>query len=143
MDAGVVRDRARVAFVAYAVALAVVLLNPVATLGSSAVTLMSDVAGSAGLPAWLVRWDRMEVLLNIAALVPLSAIGMLAWPRLGWQDWTAYGFVLSVLVEAAQALVFALRSATFVDVVANTAGACIGALSVVVCRRAVSARRRS
>lgn len=58
----------------------------------------------------------------------------LAWPRSNWRDWTAIGFVLSGAVEVIQALALDGRSATFVDVVANTLGAFLGAIAV----RAVS-----
>lgn len=122
------RGGARVAFVAYALALGVVLLNPSAYLGGSAVTFVAEHAELVGLPDWLVQWGRLEFLMNVAVLMPLSVLGMRAWPATQWVHWTSYGFVISALVEGVQAVAYAGRSATYVDIVANTAGALSGAL---------------
>ena len=134
---------ARTAFVAYAVALAVVLLNPSADLGGNAVTLVSDAAEWAGLPSWATDWDHVEVALNIVMLAPLPILGMVAWPETGWVAWTASFFVISMLAEGAQALLFSLRTGALVDVVANTTGACLGALSVAIWRRGSARRGRA
>ena len=132
--------RARIAFLIYAVALVVVLLNPSADLGGNAVTAVSDAGEWAGLPGWLTDWDRVEVALNLVGLAPLTMIGMVAWPETGWRDWTAGFFVVSMLAEGAQALLLPGRTGALVDVVANTTGACLGALVVAIWRRG-SARR--
>lgn len=144
MGSGGGRDRAaRIGFVAYALALAVVLLNPSADLGGNAVTLVRDAAEWAGLPDWLADWHRIEVALNVVGLAPLPMLGMLAWPQTRWQDWTAWFFVVSMLAEGTQALLFSMRTAALVDVVANTAGACLGALSVAIWRRGAARRGRA
>ena len=140
MGSGGGRDRARIGFVVYALALAVVLLNPSADLGGNAVTMVSDAGEWLGLPGWLTEWKRVEIALNVAAITPLTMLGMVAWPATRWQGWTAGFFVISMVAEGAQALLFSARTGALVDVVANTAGACLGALTVAVWRRG-SARR--
>jgi VanZ family protein len=45
-----------------------------------------------------------------------------------WPAWTAYGFVAAVLVETIQGVLLPTRSASFGDVVANTAGMLLGAV---------------
>ena len=130
MDDTVAQDRAQVAFVGYSLVLAFVLLSPSPAVPSGGVTVVADVGAWLGAPEWLVERHRAEFVLNVAALAPLSFLGVLAWSGLGWREWTAYGFVLALSVEAVQAVALAGRSATFVDVVANTAGATIGALVV-------------
>ncbi len=135
--------RARIAFLVYAVALVVVLLNPSADPGGNAVTAVSDAGEWAGLPGWLTDWERVEVALNIAALAPLAMIGMVAWPETGWRDWTAGFFVLSMCAEGAQSLLLSGRTGALVDVVANTTGACLGALAVAIWRRGAARRGRA
>ena len=121
---------ARRLFVGYAVVLALILLNPSAQLPSDGVGLVERLLLDLGLGSDLVQGYRVEFVLNVAALVPISLLGSLIWPHRNWRDWTAAGFVFSMGVEAVQALLLVERSATYVDVVANTAGAMIGALAV-------------
>ena len=121
---------ARPLFVGYAVVLAVILLNPSAQLPSGGVGFVERVLLDIGLGSHLVQGYRVEFVLNVAALVPVSLLGSLIWPHCNWRDWTAACFVLSMGVEAVQALVLVERSSTYVDVVANTAGAMIGALAI-------------
>jgi len=45
---------------------------------------------------------RMEVLLNVALMVPLALLGRVLRPAYSWRDWTAVGFVLAVGVELVQ-----------------------------------------
>ncbi len=135
------RVRARLVFGAYALLLGFVLLNPSAEVPSDAVTRVAEAFDWLGLPTSLVEPWRVEFVVNVAVMVPLAFLGMLAWAGLGWRDWTAYGFVLSMGVEIVQAVALTARSATFVDVVANTAGAAIGAAVVSGWRALVTARR--
>ena len=62
-------------------------------------------------------------------LMPVSALGSLVWPRSTWQEWTAYGFVIAGSVELTQGLLLPARTASYVDIVANTLGALLGALA--------------
>ncbi len=114
------------ALLAWLAVLAVMLLAPSAAGPSWLVASVSDAADGAGVPHAVV--DRMEVVLNVAAFVPLSLLGTLLWSRSTWRDWTALAFALSFLVEVVQAVVLSARSATYSDVVANTLGGLVGAV---------------
>ena len=83
---------------------------------------------------------RIEFVANALIMVPVSFLGAVAWPRTNWRDWTAVGFVLSGAVEVIQAVALAGRSATFVDVVANTLGAFLGAIAIASVKRATAGR---
>ena len=66
--------------------------------------------------------------MNAAIVAPVSLLGSMAFPRVGWRAWTAYGFVAAVLIETIQGVLLPARSASFGDVVANTAGMLLGAV---------------
>ncbi len=80
------------------------------------------------LPDSWVDFTRVEVLMNAVIIAPLSFLGSRVWPRLRWQDWTAYAFVGATTVELVQGLLLPGRQASFSDIVANTFGALLGAL---------------
>ena len=124
-----------VALVAYAAALAFVLLVPSGAMPSSGASWTADLADRLGAPAWMVEPSRWEFVANALMVTPVPALGSLLWPRLTWRDWTAYAFVAAGAVELAQGLFLPERSATFVDVVANTLGGLLGAVAVLVVRR--------
>jgi glycopeptide antibiotics resistance protein len=109
------------------VVLAAVLFWPTSHVQTS---LVNDVVRvlQAVLPDSWVTFTRVEVLLNAAIIAPLSFLGSRAWPRLRWQDWTAYAFMGATTVELVQGLLLPGRHASFSDIVANTIGALLGAL---------------
>lgn len=111
---------------------ALLTLDPSAGLASHGASVVERLLVRLDAPAPLVAPGRPEVLCNVAMFVPVPVLGRGVLPRLGWRDWTAYGFVLSVAVEAVQGLFLAHRGATSIDVVANTAGTALGALLVAV-----------
>ncbi len=119
--------RARVLLVVYAVVLAAVLLSPTSQVQSAAVVDGEGVL-RAFLPDGLVTFSRVEVLMNVLVVAPVAYLGTLVWPRLRWQDWTAYVFIGAAAVELAQGLLLPGRDASFTDVFANTAGALLGAV---------------
>ena len=125
---------------AYAVVLGLLLLAPSAAAPSWLVETSSRLALAAGLPAQVAGPVQMEVLLNVAAFVPVSLLGSVLRPSPTWRDWTALGFVASLLVEVVQAVVLDARSATHSDVVANTVGALLGALAGAVAVRRLGGR---
>lgn len=106
--------------------LAVVLLSPTSQVQTASVVHL-DEALQLFLPDGLVTFFRVEVLLNILIITPLTFFGSIVWPRLRWQDWTAYGFIGAAAVELVQGLILPGRDASFTDVFANTAGALLGA----------------
>ena len=133
------RRAALVLLPAYLAVLLFALLTPSAQTPSSSVTWMGEVMERLGAPAQLLEPSRVEFLANVAILVPPVVLGALVWSRPTWRDWTAFGFVFSGGIEVVQALFLDERSATYVDVVANTLGALLGGVLVA----SVSLRRRS
>lgn len=112
----------------YLLCLTFILLVPwgqVPTRGVSEVVLF---ARHLGVPEVLLLPTRAEFAANAAIVVPAVAAASWLRPRVRWSGWTAYAFLASLSVEAVQALLLPGRSATFVDVVANTTGAVAGGL---------------
>ena len=134
-----VRTTARAALAVWVGLLAVVLLAPSTAGPDWAIAHLSDALRGLGLPGALAGPERVEWLLNVAAFVPLGLLGSLLWTRPTWRDWTAAGFVASLLVEAFQAVALGARQATHADVVANTLGMLLGALLALLVRRVVRA----
>jgi glycopeptide antibiotics resistance protein len=119
---------------------AVFLLSPSPDLPSRVVVRVASAGQALGLPAPLLDPGRVEFCLNVAALMPIVALGSALWPARNWRDWTALGFCVAFAVETAQALM-PDRSATFVDVVANTLGAALGGALVGFARRHLRRRQ--
>ena len=74
--------------------------------------------------------------LNIALFVPFG-LGLALWRRWGVFRVVPLGFLLSALVETAQYVLPLGRAVDVDDVLLNTTGALLGALTVVVVRRLV------
>ena len=119
--------RARVLLVGYAVVLALVLFSSNSDLQES---LVVDVAHAVQvvLPDGWVTFTRVEIALNAVIIAPIAFLGSMLWPRLRWQQWTAYGFLGAGAVEFLQGILLPGRQASFSDIFANTAGALLGAL---------------
>lgn len=77
--------------------------------------------------------------LNVALFVPFG-LGLALWRRWGVGRVVPVGFVLSVVVETAQYLLPLGRAVDVDDVVLNTIGAALGAVTVVIVRRVVPTR---
>jgi hypothetical protein len=122
------------ALLCYAAFLAVVLLSPSPVIASTAVTDTVRLVGHTGLPSALVTRSRTEFGLNALMVAPLVGGCALLWPRWSWRDWTALAFVAAGCVELGQGLFLPARSAQFVDVVANTLGALLGAATAAALR---------
>ena len=124
----------QLALAIYSVFLAAILLSPSSGVQSSSVSSFADAARSAGVPASLVTQGRAEFVANALILMPVSALGSMVWTSSTWREWTAWSFVLAASVELAQGLFLPDRTATMVDVVANTLGGLLGATFVAVLR---------
>jgi hypothetical protein len=131
--------RVGVLLVVYVVVLAAVFFSPTNRVQTDAVVDVGH-AVAPFLPRSWAGFAPIEVLLNVAIVAPVSFLGSMVWPRLRWQDWTAYGFVGATSVELIQGLLLPGRQASFSDVVANTAGALVGAL---LCTQLRSVRARN
>ncbi|CUR57612.1 conserved membrane hypothetical protein [metagenome] len=112
---------------AYVGALAYVLLTPQGSVPSGLVTDFANLGDRFGLPAKVLERHRVEFGLNVLAFVPLSFLGSLLRPAVSVSTWTATAFATSLLVEAYQTTQ-PERMAAHSDVVANTAGAAMGAV---------------
>ena len=125
------RGRSRVAGVllsVYLVVLLVALLAPESERQSAAVRQLQDLLAWTGLDGPWISFDRLEVVSNVLIVVPVALLGSLIRPSWTWRDWTALAFVAALAVETVQGLLLPDRHASFSDVVANTAGALVGAL---------------
>jgi glycopeptide antibiotics resistance protein len=134
------RRELAVVLVVYSAFLAATLLAPTSGTQSEGASRLGDLATSLGLPGRLTTQPRIEFVCNALLLMPVSALGSMIWPRTTWRDWTAYAFVIAGLVELIQGLVLPHRTATFVDVVANTLGG-LGGAAVVMVLRGLRGRR--
>lgn len=112
------------------------MLSPTNEVQSALVTRAVEVlVGDVGVPWTLATYDRLEMLANVAIVVPAGALAVIAFPRLRWQDWTAYGFLAALAVELAQGVLLPAREAAATDVVANALGVLAGAALASLVRR--------
>ena len=121
-----------VAIVIYSALLGVALLAPTSGTQSTMASWASDLGTWIGFSTETANQGRAEFLCNVAIVAPVSALGSLVWPRTTWRDWTAYTFLLAGIVELTQGLVLSSRTASYVDIVANTLGGLVGAAAVLV-----------
>jgi hypothetical protein len=123
------------ALVVYSVLLGIALLAPTSGTQSTMASWVSHLGTGAGFASETASQSRAEFLCNAAILAPVSALGSLIWARTTWRDWTAYAFVIACGVEITQGAVLPGRTASQVDIVANTLGGLIGAVGVLAARR--------
>lgn len=117
--------------VMYVVFLAAVLTEYNPTVATDVVARFEAWLESKGAPAVMTGPGRVEFLLNAAMFAPIVFLAALTFPRHPWANWVVYAFVASAAVELFQGVYLPPRSATFVDVVANTLGGLIGAVASV------------
>jgi glycopeptide antibiotics resistance protein len=121
--------------VMYVVFLAAVLTEYNPTVATDVVSRVELWLEGEGAPAVMTAPGRVEFLLNAAMFAPIVLLAAMTFPRHPWANWVVYGFVASGAVELLQGLYLPPRSAQFVDVVANTLGALVGALVAAPLRR--------
>lgn len=119
--------RVGVLLLLYVLVLGAVLFSPSAHVQTS---LVDDGARALRLvlPDSWVGFGPVEIAMNAVIIAPLTFLASMAWPRFRWQDWTTYGFIGATTVELLQGLLLSGRTASFSDIVANTAGALLGAV---------------
>ena len=92
---------------------------------------------------WMIRhfdltpaeaYNGVEFGANVVLFVPLGLLAMVWSPRSRWVHAVAGGLVLSSAIELVQAMARPDRTASWVDVLANTIGAGLGAAAVGVWR---------
>lgn len=89
----------------------------------------------------ILTYNRMEFGTNILLFVPLGLLLAMLLPRRRYLI-MPIGFLVSLTIEAGQGIFLAGRTASVSDLIANTAGACLGLIALEIfdnCRR----RRRS
>jgi glycopeptide antibiotics resistance protein len=128
------------ALLLYVVALLVLVLAPSVPGPNRVLNETIALARAAGAPDRLTDGGGIEFLFNVVMVAPLTAVGSVLWPRLSWRHWTAGAFVAFTLVELVQGALLAHRDGSMSDVVANTAGCCLGALAAVAVRRVMRQR---
>jgi glycopeptide antibiotics resistance protein len=132
----------KVALLVYSVLLGVALLAPTSGTQSSMAAWVVDLGTAVGFSPETATQARAEFLCNAAILAPVSALGSLIWTGTTWRDWTAYAFVIAGTVELVQGLVLPDRTASYIDIVANTLGGLLGAVVVLMARTGHARRRR-
>lgn len=118
----------------YVMALLLVVLTPGTGGPDQILAALVDVAVDAGAQRRSAG-NTIEIVLNVLLTAPAALLASVVWPEPSWRDWTAWAFLLFGTVEAAQLLLLPARHGSFSDVVANTAGCCLGALVVAAARR--------
>lgn len=130
-----------VGLVCYVGFLAVVLTELSPTIASEVVRAVETSLERGGAPAVTTERGRVEFVLNVLMFAPIVVLAGLTFPRQPWASWVVYAFVASCLVELGQGLFLPPRSAQMSDVVANTLGALLGAVTLVVARWVIGRRR--
>jgi VanZ family protein len=128
------RSRRRVArweFLAYALILGVIALwpTPVDRGGARLLARTLKDLHQHGLPGW-IDYTFVESASNVLLFVPLGALVVWILGRRYWWAGAAAGMVLSGGIELAQFAFLPARYPSLLDVAANTAGATIGCLLV-------------
>ncbi|MEV8273267.1 VanZ family protein [Microbacterium sp. NPDC077184] len=118
---------AAVVLLAYAVALSAIAFWPV-PVDSGAGPLLRAITRV--FP--VLTYDRIEFAANIALFIPFGVLVT----QLVRQAWLVLplGFLTTLMIETAQALLLDRRTPSILDLVANMAGVCVGLLVVVFVR---------
>ena len=106
-------------------------LNPSSATPTGAVLRVSAFVLDLGAPVWMASTTGWEYLLNLALFAPLGFLSSLIWDRAPVEAWVLGGFAISAGLELVQLWVLAGRSATLIDVSANTVGMFVGAVAAV------------
>ena len=85
---------------------------------------------SLGVPPWLFSYNVVEFTANILMFAPFGIIVALRMPRRLWWVAIVAGALVSGAIEIGQGLFLPQRNASWSDIAANTAGAAVGALTV-------------
>ena len=81
-----------------------------------------------GFPSWF-NYKFVEAAANVVLFVPVGFVSGLAFPEKHWWQIGAFGLLISGCIELGQLLFLYDRFASPSDIVTNTSGAVIGALS--------------
>lgn len=115
---------------AYVLLVAAIVFAPSASVPTSSVEWITLRLAALGAPGF-VTTSTVEFATNVLLFLPLGLLGWFLRPTWTWFAWTVIGFAASGFIELTQLLFLSARSATMVDVGANTLGAFLGALAAV------------
>lgn len=134
--AGLIGSRrvAAVLMVLYAIVVAFIVFAPSAEVPSNSVRAIWQLLQAFGAPD-SVTPNAVEFATNVLLFVPLSLLGSTFRPQWGWGRWFLVGLGLTASIELGQMLLLPGRSPALDDMVANTLGALLGYLLVVLFRR--------
>ncbi|MDN3905248.1 VanZ family protein [Arthrobacter sp. YD2] len=130
-------------FLFYAGALTLIVFWPSPVDAGSAGMIQHLLTGlhSAGVPGW-VGYPLVEFAANVVLFVPFGVFAAARLPgRFAWLAAVA-GVAASCSIETVQHFLLPARYATAQDILANTAGAALGALAVYVAQRRREAQTR-
>ncbi|HEY9564368.1 MAG TPA: VanZ family protein [Nocardioides sp.] len=113
-----------VVFAVYVAAAAYLVFWPQPDTPAGAVLDLHTLLGRVGIT--FISGLVIEFVLNVALFVPLTLLGVLLWPRISPLHWVFTGVAATFLIEFLQYAALPDRSATLIDIVANSLGALIG-----------------
>jgi hypothetical protein len=102
-------------------------LSPTAETPIGVVYGVSNHLARLGMPTWARDTGLIEFVLNVLLFIPLAALCALLWTRPKVWVWIVGGLLLSSSLEWLQQEFLSSRSASSLDIIANTIGAAVGA----------------
>ncbi len=112
---------------AFVAVLLVLVLQPSASLPTTAVLKVSELAEEAGAPRWLASTYFWERLLNVMLFVPFGVLAALVRPGWSLLRWAAVGLAGSLAIELTQGYLLPGRDGSLSDLATNTTGTVLGA----------------
>lgn len=113
-----------VAYAVYLVVVGILVFTPGGRSVGGPIAAVLDAVRNLGIDATIAQ---VELGLNVLLFVPLSLLGWFLFRRQRVRFWAVAGVLVSVVIELTQ-LAIPGRVTSLQDVVANTAGATLGAL---------------
>lgn len=90
----------------------------------------------------VLTYARIEFAANVALFVPVGLLLTLVLHRRRWLV-LPVAFLMTVTIESVQAIALAARTPSVLDIVANTAGACVGMVCAALAEAVSRGGRRS
>ena len=118
----------------YGLVVAFIVFWPSADIASGSVHGLRAVLDRLRIPEVITPW-HLEFVTNVLLFVPLSLLGATFRPRWRSVHWVGAGLLGTTVVEAGQWLFLPGRSTQLADLVANTSGALLGYLFVLLWSR--------
>ena len=116
----------RVAYAGYLECVGYLVFSPGQDAPGGALQRVRDALAALGLAVGSVP---LEIASNVVLFVPLSLLGVFVLGRPGVLHWAGAGLLASAFIEGVQGLFLDQRVASATDLVANTAGAVVGAVA--------------